>query len=87
MQNFEQGEHRRAQVIFGLDPMSQLRKGDIPPDYNTVIKIKEEEDKGLPSYKQAVEGQVFSVIHADKDNFNSSIELAEKGQVRDEEIK
>jgi len=87
VQNFEQEEHRSAQGFIRLDQESHIRKGDIPPDYNTVVKMKEEEDEDLPSYKQAVEGQVFSVIPADKETCKSSIELAEKGQVRIEQIK
>ena len=40
--------------------------------------MKEEEDEDLPSYKQAVEGEVFSIIPADRETCKSSLELAEK---------
>lgn len=82
VQTFVQEGHRSTQVVFSLDQMSQIRKGDIPPDYNTVVKMKEEEDGDLPSYNQAVEGHVGSVMPAVKDSFESAIDLAEKGQVR-----
>eukprot|EP00090_Calanus_glacialis_P014515 TRINITY_DN23318_c0_g1_i7.p1 TRINITY_DN23318_c0_g1~~TRINITY_DN23318_c0_g1_i7.p1 ORF type:complete len:191 (-),score=34.58 TRINITY_DN23318_c0_g1_i7:471-1043(-) len=58
VQTFVQDDHRSAQVIFRLDEMSQRRKEDIPPDYNTVVKMREEDDEDLPSYTQAVEGYI-----------------------------
>merc|ERR1711976_683056 len=41
--------------LSSLSPMSSLViKKDKPPDYNSVIKLKEREDQELPTYSEAV---------------------------------
>jgi len=51
-------DSRNTQVVFTLETFNTDRRKDFPPDYNSVVRMREEE--GLPSYSQAVSGN-FSV--------------------------
>ena len=45
-----QHDSRNTQVIFTLETLNTERKKDIPPDYNSVVRMKEDEEGSHPTY-------------------------------------
>ena len=70
-----QHDSRNTQVVFTLETFNTDNKKDIPPDYNTVVKMKEDEEEGLPSYSQAV------AINLDKNISNFAVLIISETEV------
>jgi hypothetical protein len=41
--------------VLTLQAATDTTKRDFPPDYSTVVRIRKQEEKDLPSYEEAVE--------------------------------
>ena len=68
-----------------LTVQTQASKEDSPPDYTMVLRMKEEEEENLPSYRQAVARQ-----HSDKEDTETKkyrVEIESIGEHQDSEAK
>jgi len=66
-----------------LTVQTQASKEDSPPDYTMVLRMKEEEEENLPSYRQAVAKQ-----HSDKEDAETKehkVEIENIGEHQDSE--
>ena len=60
--------------MFTLQAVTDTTTRDLPPDYNTVVRIREEEDEDLPSYEEAVD-QEHDIINRKDGSLGLPLEI------------